>query len=141
MFKYWSIIRKSTIFKLSIAASVSYIMYELAVVLLPIFLAVFLAFALYPLANIIGKIRVGQGTIHLSRVVAIILAFFTLGFVVLIAIGFVLLPLSGEINERVVKMPEFLQTNNSGLEDILNDFTRFSVLPSDFSMLLDDIVS
>ena len=98
MFKYWPIIRKSTIFKLSVAAAVSFIMYELAVVLLPIFLAIFLAFALYPLANIIGKVKVGKGTIHLSRVVAIILAFFTLGFVVMIGIGFVVLPLFGEIN-------------------------------------------
>ena len=78
MFKYWPIIRESTIFKLSVAAAVSFIMYELAVVLLPIFLAIFLAFALYPLANIIGKVKVGKGTIHLSRVVAIILAFFTI---------------------------------------------------------------
>ncbi|MBQ7021335.1 MAG: hypothetical protein IJN33_03350 [Phascolarctobacterium sp.] len=89
-------------------------MYKLAVVLLPIFLAVFLAFALYPLANIIGRVRVGQGTIHLSRVVAIILAFLTLGLVVAVSIGFILLPLFGEINELLVKMPDVLQANKSG---------------------------
>ena len=121
MFKYWPIIRKSTIFKLSVTATVSYVMYKLAVVLLSIFLAVFLAFALYPLANIIGRVRVGQGTIHLSRVVAIILAFLTLGLVVAVSIGFILLPLFGEINELLVKMPDVLQANKSGLEDILND--------------------
>ena len=71
MFKYWPIIRKSTIFKLSVTAGVSYVIYLLAPVLLPVFLAIFLAFALYPLANIIGKVKVGQGTIHLSRVLAI----------------------------------------------------------------------
>lgn len=141
MFKYWSVIRKSTILKLSVATAVSFVMYKLAVVLLPIFLAIFLAFALYPLANIIGKVRVGQGTIHLSRVVAIVLAFFTLGFVVLISIGFVLLPLFGEINELLVKMPDVLQVNRSGLEDILNDPKSFPVLPSNFAMLFDDIVS
>ena len=141
MFKYWPIIRKSTIFKLSVTATVSYVMYKLAVVLLPIFLAVFLAFALYPLANIIGRVRVGQGTIHLSRVVAIILAFLTLGLVVAVSIGFILLPLFGEINELLVKMPDVLQANKSGLEDILNDPSTFPVLPSSFAMLLDDIVS
>ncbi|MBQ2975356.1 MAG: AI-2E family transporter, partial [Phascolarctobacterium sp.] len=119
----------------------SYVMYKLAVVLLPIFLAVFLAFALYPLANIIGRVRVGQGTIHLSRVVAIILAFLTLGLVVAVSIGFILLPLFGEINELLVKMPDVLQANKSGLEDILNDPSTFPVLPSSFAMLLDDIVS
>lgn len=141
MFKYWSVIRKSTIFKLSVAAIVSFIMYELAVVLLPIFLAIFLAFALYPLANTIGKVKMGQGTIHLSRVVAIILAFFTLGFVIMIGIGFVLLPLFGEINALLVKMPDVLQANKSGLEDIINDPSTFPVLPSSFGMLLDDIVN
>lgn len=141
MFKYWSVIRKNTIFKLSVATIISFVMYKLAAVLLPIFLAIFLAFALYPLANIIGKVKVGQGTIHLSRVVAIILAFCTLGFVVLISIGFVLLPLFGEINTLLVKMPDVLQANRSGLEDILKDPKSFPVLPSDFAMLLDDIVS
>ena len=123
------------------AAAVSYVMYSLAVVLLPIFLAIFLAFALYPLANTIGKVKVGQGTIHLSRVVAIILAFFTLGFVVLIGVGFVLLPLFGEINSLLVKMPDVLRANKSGIEEILQNPSAFPVLPSSFGMLLDDIVS
>ncbi|MDO4528556.1 MAG: AI-2E family transporter, partial [bacterium] len=141
MFKYWPIIRKSTIFKLSVAAAVSYIMYSLAVVLLPIFLAIFLAFALYPLANTIGRVKVGQGTIHLSRVVAIILAFITLGLVITMAIGFILLPLFGEINTLLVKMPDVLQANKNGLEEILKDPAAFPILPSNFGMLLDDVVS
>ncbi len=126
---------------MSVAASVSYIFYKLAVVLLPILLAIFLAFALYPLANIIEKVKVVKGTVHLSRVVAIILAFFALGFVVMISIGFILLPLFGEINELLVKMPDVLQANKSGLEEILKDPSAFPVLPSSFGMLLDDIVS
>ena len=141
MFKYWPIIRKSTIFKLSVTAGVSYVIYLLAPVLLPVFLAIFLAFALYPLANIIGKVKVGKGTIHLSRVFAIILAFFTLGFVIMISIGFVLLPLFGEINELLIKMPDVLRANKNGLEEILKDPSTFPVLPSNFGMLLDDIVS
>ena len=141
MFKYWPIIRKSTIFKLSVTAGVSYVIYLLAPVLLPVFLAIFLAFALYPLANIIGKVKVGQGTIHLSRVVAILLAFITLGIVVMISIGFIVLPLFGEINQLLVKMPDVLRANKSGLEEILKDPSTFPVLPSSFSMLLDDIVS
>ena len=141
MFKYWSIIRKSTIFKLSVTAGVSYVIYLLAPVLLPVFLAIFLAFALYPLANIIGKVKVGKGTIHLSRVLAILLAFLSLGVVIMISIGFVLLPLFGEINELLVKMPDVLRANKNGLEEILRDPSTFPVLPSNFGMLLDDIVS
>ncbi|MBR5486769.1 MAG: AI-2E family transporter [Phascolarctobacterium sp.] len=126
---------------MSVTAGVSYVIYLLAPVLLPVFLAIFLAFALYPLANIIGKVKVGQGTIHLSRVVAILLAFITLGIVVMISIGFIVLPLFGEINQLLVKMPDVLRANKSGLEEILKDPSTFPVLPSSFSMLLDDIVS
>ena len=93
------------------------------------------------MANIIGKVKVGQGTIHLSRVVAILLAFITLGIVVMISIGFIVLPLFGEINQLLVKMPDVLRANKSGLEEILKDPSTFPVLPSSFSMLLDDIVS
>ncbi|MBR5582091.1 MAG: AI-2E family transporter, partial [Phascolarctobacterium sp.] len=126
---------------MSVTAGVSYVIYLLAPVLLPVFLAIFLAFALYPLANIIGKVKVGQGTIHLSRVVAILLAFITLGIVVMISIGFIVLPLFGEIKQLLVKMPDVLRANKSGLEEILKDPSTFPVLPSSFSMLLDDIVS
>ena len=46
MLKYWPIIRSSTCFKLGVAAAVSYVLYLLAGFLLPLLLAIGLAFAL-----------------------------------------------------------------------------------------------
>ena len=51
MLKYWPIIRSSTCFKLGVAAAVSYVLYLLAGFLLPLLLAIGLAFALYPLVG------------------------------------------------------------------------------------------
>ena len=79
MIKSIKLLRNSTTFKLAVAAGVSFILYELATFLFPILLAISLAFALYPVSNMFSKITVGQGTIHLSRVVAIILAFMAFG--------------------------------------------------------------
>ena len=93
MLKYWPIIRSSTCFKLGVAAAVSYVLYLLAGFLLPLLLAIGLAFALYPLVNAIAKVRVAHGMIKLSRVVAIILALLAFCIFIVMIIGFILLPL------------------------------------------------
>ena len=74
MLKYWPQIRKSTFFKLGVVTAISYVLYLMAGFLLPLLLAVGLAFALYPLVNAIAQVRMAHGMIKLSRVVAIILA-------------------------------------------------------------------
>ena len=104
MIKSIKLLRNSTTFKLAVAAGVSFILYELATFLFPILLAIGLAFALYPVSNMFSKITVGQGTIHLSRVVAIILAFMAFGMFMFFAVTFILLPLFGQINDLVAKL-------------------------------------
>ncbi len=141
MLKYWPSIKESTIFKLLVVAAASFVFYELAIFLLPILLAIFLSFAMYPIANSIGKLRLGQGTIHLSRVVAIFLSFVAFGMFVVVSIGFILLPLFGEINELTQKMPDlFAQAKSSKLETVLGS-SVIPQLPSSFGMLLDDMMS
>lgn len=109
---------------------------------MPILLAIGMAFALYPIVNMIAKIRVGQGTIHLSRVVAIVLAFVTFGVFVFITIGFIILPLFGQINDLLVKLPAFLEKAESNNLDIFFSGTgKYPQLPSTFGMLLDQIVN
>ena len=49
----------------------------------------------------------GTGTIHLSRVVAIILAFMAFGMFMFFAVTFILLPLFGQINDLVAKLPDY----------------------------------
>lgn len=142
MLKYWPYIKTSTFFKLLVTAVVSFILYEMAVFLLPLLLAIGMAFALYPIVNLISKVKVGQGTIHLSRVVAIALAFVTFGVFVLVTIGFIILPLFGQINELLVKLPDFLQkaeTNN--LNIFFDGSGKYPQLPSTFGMLLDEIIN
>ena len=73
-FEYWNAIKTSTWFKLLVATAVSYVLYLLAGFMLPILLAIGLAFGLYPLVNMITQVRVAHGMIKLSRAVAIVLA-------------------------------------------------------------------
>ena len=124
-----------------VTALVSFIMYQLAAFLLPIILAIFLAFALYPVVNAITKVSVGQGTIHPSRVFAIVLALIGFCMLLVIAVGLLVLPLFGQINELLVKMPKVLvHAKAANLETILSQ-GGVPQLPSNFSMLLEDILS
>lgn len=143
MFKYWPVIRNSTVFKLAVTAAVSFILYEMAAFMLPILLAVGLAFALYPLVNIITKIKVSRGTMHINRVVAIIFAIIGFCVFVGIAVGLILLPLFGQINDLMVRMPDLAVKVQSGsFEDMLGGRNGVSPrLPSDFGMLLDYAVN
>ena len=85
MFQYWSAIKTSTWFKLVVATAISYVLYSMAGFLLPILLAIGLAFGLYPLVNMISQVRVAHGMIQLSRAVAIVLAL--IGFLLFITIA------------------------------------------------------
>ena len=89
MLNYIRSIRYTTTFKIAVATLVSFILYELATFLFPIFLAIGLAFALYPVSNMFSRITVGKGTIHLSRVVAIILALLAFVLILFSAITFI----------------------------------------------------
>lgn len=125
-----------------VTAVVSFILYEMAVFLLPLFLAIGMAFALYPIVNLIAKIRMGQGTILLSRVVAIALAFVTFGVFVIVTIGFIILPLFGQINELLVKLPDFLtKAESNNLNVFFDGSGKYPQLPSTFGMLLDEIIN
>lgn len=142
MFKYWSSIKNSTWFKLLVAAGISYILYLLAGFMLPVLLAIGLAFGLYPLVNMIAKVRVAHGMIQLSRAVAIVLAL--LGFILflIIAVAFIVLPLFGQMNELLVKLPQLAaKSNMHDLEAMLADPSKIPMLPSNFDMLADGVIN
>lgn len=144
MLKYWPIIRSSTFFKLGVTAAVSYVIYLLSGFLLPLLLAVGLAFILYPLVNAIAQVRVAHGMIQLSRVVAIVLALLAFCIFVVMIIGFILLPLFGQMNEFLQKLPLFMaqsQTNIHDFNSMLQDPTKIPLLPSDFNMLMTAVVN
>lgn len=142
MIKSIKLLRNSTTFKLAVAAGVSFILYELAAFLFPILLAIGLAFALYPLSNMFSKITLGKGTIHLSRVITIILAFFAFGLFLFLVVTFILLPLFGQINDLVTKLPDYTnKVESTNLEWLLKDPAEYPRLPYNFETLIDDAMT
>lgn len=144
MFQYWSKIKNSTAFKLGVTAAVSYVLYLMAGFLVPLLLAVGLAFALYPVVNGIAQVRMAHGMIRLSRVVAIVLALVAFCLFVLIAIGFILLPLFGQMNEFLQQLPALTakaNANAGSIDALLNNGGSIPVLPSNFNMLVDDLMN
>lgn len=143
MFKYWPIIRSSTFFKLGVTAAISYILYLLAGFLLPILLAIGLAFLLYPVVDAISQIRMAHGMIKLSWAVAIVLALLAFCIFIVVAIGFIILPLFGQMNEFIQKLPlaAMKSSMGGGLEAMLENPASIPVLPSNFNMLFEDLVN
>lgn len=142
MLEYLQIIRKSTFFKLAVAFGISYIMYLSAAFFLPLLLAIALSFALFPLVDFISRLTV-KGTFHIPRVVAIILALISFGGFIFLTAVLLLLPLFGQINELLQKLPDLLarSSNVVDLESVLNDPSKIPFLPSDLNMLLDNALS
>lgn len=140
MFQYWSKVKNSTAFKLAVTAAVSYVLYLMAGFLVPLLLAIGLAFALYPLVNSIAQVRMAHGMIRLSRVVAIVLALLAFCLFVMIAIGFILLPLFGQMNEFLQQLPALTAKANvhsPSFDELLSNGVAIPVLPSSFDMLVD----
>lgn len=140
--KYWSQVRQSTVFKFGVAAFVSYVLYSLAGFFLPVLLAVALAFALYPLVDCISRIRVAHGLIRMSNAVAIILALIAFIAFITVVVAFILLPLFGQINEFLQKLPAFLAKSNlQDLDAMLKDPSKIPALPSNVDMLIDGLIN
>lgn len=134
--------RRSTVFKLAVAAAVSYVLYSLAGFFLPVLLAVALAFALYPLVDSISKIRVAHGMIGLPKAVAIILALLAFIAFLTVVVAFIVLPLFGQINEFLRKLPAFIAKSNiHDLDAMLQDPSKIPALPSNFDMLIDGLIN
>ena len=141
MFQYWSAIKTSTWFKLVVATAISYVLYLMAGFMLPILLAIGLAFGLYPLVNMITQVRVAHGMIKLSRAVAIVLALIGFILFIVIAVAFIVLPLFGQLNELLGKLPQLGGTSSGhDLEAMLQDPSKIPMLPSSFDMLTDGLI-
>lgn len=142
MFKYWPVIRSNTFFKLGVTAVISYILYLLSGFLLPILLAIGLAFLLYPVVDAISQIRMAHGMIKLSWAVAIVLALLAFCLFIVVTIGFIILPLFGQMNEFIQKLPAIaIKSNITAFEAALDNPAALPVLPSNFNMLFDDLVN
>ncbi len=141
-FKYWPVIRNNTFFKTAVVVGISYIFYSLAGFLLPILLAIALAFALYPMVNAIASVRVAHGAIPVSYVFAIVLALLAFILFLFIVVGVIVLPLFGQMNEFLQKLPQVAsQGSIQSLDAMINDPTKIPVLPSSFEMLVNESIT
>ena len=140
---YIHYIQQHTIIKFLIAFAISAVLYAMSSFLFPILLAIGLAFALYPLSRAFIRLQLGKTGMHPSRVAAIVLAFIASAIFVGIIISFVVLPLFGQINELLAKLPEYSkQMESESLLKILKDPTKGApMLPSSLEGLLEDAIN
>ena len=141
---YVHYIQQHTIIKFLIAFVVSAILYAMSSFLFPILLAIGLAFALYPLSRMFVRIQVGKTGMHPSRGAAIILAFIASAIFTVAVVSYVVLPLFGQINELLAKLPEYSkQVQGDSLLGLLKDPTASGapVLPSSLEGLLNDAIN
>jgi predicted PurR-regulated permease PerM len=136
-----SSIKHSTAFKLFITALVSGILYWLSSFLLPILLAVMLAFALYPMSNWLTNITVGKKGLHLPQMMGILIAFITAAVVIGLVITLVILPLFGQLNALIANLPSYSgKVQGDSLSWILLNPSQSHQLPSSISGLVDEFV-
>ena len=141
---YVHYIQQHTIIKFLIAFIVSAILYAMSSFLFPILLAIGLAFALYPLTRIFVRLQLGKTGMHPSRVAAIVLAFIVSAIFTVGVVSFVVLPLFGQLNELLAKLPEYSkQVQGDSLLGLLKDPTASGapLLPSSLEGLLEDAIN
>ncbi len=140
MFENWQTIKNSTIFKLIITAVVSFVLCELAVFLLPVLLSIALAFALYPVVNLLSNVTIGTGHIRLSNTVRIVIAIAGFLLAVFLVVKFLLFPLFGQANSLLQKLPVAAKSGSS-IDSILSNSENLIKLPSDLNMLFTDVIN
>ncbi len=141
-FKYWPVIRNNTFFKTAVVVGISYIFYSLAGFLLPILLAIALAFALFPMVNAIATVRVARHTIPVPRVLAIVLALMAFLAFLWVVVVVIVLPLFGQMNEFLQKLPQITsQSSFRSLDAMLSDPTKIPMLPSNMDMLINESIT
>ena len=141
---YVHFIQQHTIVKFLIAFVVSAVLYAMSSFLFPILLAIGLAFALYPLTRIFVRLQLGKTGMHPSRVAAIVLAFVVSAIFTVGVVSFVVLPLFGQLNELLAKLPEYSkQMQGDSLLGLLKDPTASGapLLPSSLEGLLEDAIN
>ena len=141
---YVHYIQQHTVIKFLIAFVVSAVLYAMSSFLFPILLAIGLAFALYPLTRIFVRLQLGKTGMHPSRVAAIVLAFVVSAIFTVGVVSFVVLPLFGQLNELLAKLPEYSkQMQGDSLLGLLKDPTASGapLLPSSMEGLLEDAIN
>ena len=139
---YIEYIQHHTAIKFFIAFLISAVLYAMSSFLFPILLAIGLSFALYPLSRSFARLTLGKTGMHPSRVVGILLAFVAMAVFSTLILLIVVLPLFGQINELLAKVPEYSkQMQGDSLLNLLKDpSAKVPMLPSSLEGLVEDAV-
>lgn len=140
---YIKYIQQHTVIKFLIAFLVSAVLYAMSSFLFPILLAIGLSFALYPLSRSFARLQLGKTGMHPSRVAGIFLAFVVLAVFTVSMLFVMVLPLFVQINELLVKVPEYSkQMQGDSLLNLLKDpSAKVAMLPSNLEGLIEDAVN
>lgn len=134
--------KNSTAFKIVCALAVFIIFYYIAGFVLPIMLAIALAFVLQPIADLFLAIRIGPARMKLSRNMGIVMSFVVMGLFIYLMVVLIVLPLLGEINHFLKSLPEFMKKLDASNLDLigLGNVSR-SEIPSNLLTLIDSMVT
>lgn len=140
---YIQYIQQHTVIKFLIAFLISAVLYAMSPFLFPLLLAIGLSFALYPLSSSFARLQLGKTGMHPSRVAAIFLAFVALAIFTVIILTVVVLPLFGQINALLAKLPEYSrQVHGDSFFEILKDPSAAApMLPSSLEGLLENLIN
>lgn len=142
MKNYDFLFKNNTVVKFIVAFLISAVLYWLSTFLLPILLAIGLAFALYPISNAFTKITLGKTGMHPSRVMAIMLAFIAFLIFIIIVVVFIILPLFAQINDLMARLPELSSKLQSDSMDLFGKGRNsFPLLPSSVGSLINDTIT
>jgi len=133
-------IQSHTALKFLVAFVVSALLYMASSFVFPILLSIGLSFCLYPLTRSFTKLKLGRTGLHPSSLAAIILAFVALAIFAAFILTGLVLPLFGQINELIQRMPEYTDKMQSDpLVGILSDPSKL-MLPSSVEGLLEEAI-
>ena len=142
MIKSIKLLRNSTTFKLAVAAGVSFILYELATFLFPILLAIGLAFACTRCRICFPRSPWDRG-LSICRVWwRSSWPLWLLACLCFLPLLFILLPLFGQINDLVAKLPDYTtKVESTNMDWLLKDPSQYPRLPYNFETLIDDAMT
>lgn len=128
-------------FKIACAAAILFVFYLLAGFLFPVFLAIALAFALYPLQRFFERLPIRGGKISMNRVVAIALSFVVLFIFLYFIVEVLILPMFAEANRLLQNLPQLSTTDGKISIKAFLDPATGSQLPSNLVALIDKLLS
>lgn len=142
MIKSIKLLRNSTTFKLAVAAGVSFILYELATFLFPYSFSDRSGVCPVPGVEYVFQDHRGTGYYPFVACGGDHPGLYGFWHVYVFAVTFILLPLFGQINDLVAKLPDYTtKVESTNMDWLLKDPSQYPRLPYNFETLIDDAMT